>query len=508
MVSLTNLSLSSSSHAFRPSRTVLVLGASYGGHHASQHLATLLPKNWRVVVIERNTHYNHLYAFPRVSVVPGHEEKVFLPYTRLFNPPASSGSVTSSNNELIHGVLKSLRHRESTEEIEGRGVASYIPIDQSFDPNSHDQSQIRTITFDYVIFALGSILPAPINTWSVPSSKLDKEASKILQNGKSGFWGGKERGVKWLRETQDRISAAESILIIGGGALGVQYASDIAWMYGTATSTAKKITEEIESIPPATKPYTTKAKRVILLSSSTRLLPRFDNWMHENACSELKKLGVEIHTGARADLSSLNDTTNGQKRVIRTTTGKEIDADLVLFCTGQRPNTDFLEGFAPKTTNAKQSINPFINPSNGSAYVTPTLQLAMADRKLKSEYQHIFVIGDAADAFGALNAGHTAFAQGHITAENIAKLVDDQENHTLDDVFLNGDCPKETKIAGIPQPLQEYEVESHKIKVSVGFDRAINENTGNHKIIEGGKVDLNTPNMWKGRGLDTSDFSV
>ncbi|PWN38405.1 FAD/NAD(P)-binding domain-containing protein, partial [Meira miltonrushii] len=441
-------------------RTVLVLGASYGGHHAAQVLVTQLPQNWRVVVIERNTHYNHLYAFPRVSVVPGHEEKVFIPYTKLFQPP--SERVTSSNNELIHGVLKSLGHRES-EQSEGRGVARYIPIDETYNPNSHEQSQIRTIAFDYMIFALGSILPAPINTWSVPSGKLDDEASKILQNGKAGFWGGKQRGVKWLRETQDRIAAAESILIIGGGALGVQYASDIAWMYGTATSSPKKITENIES-----------------------LLPRFQDWMHENATAELEKLGVEIHTGARADLSTLDETPNGKKRVIKTTTGKEIDADLVLFCTGQRPNTDFLAGFATET--GKEPSNPFINPSNGSAYVTPTLQLTLADRKPNPELQHIFVIGDAADAYGALNAGHTAFSQGHVAAENIAKLVYDQE------------------IPGFPQPLQAYEVESHKIKVSVGLDRAINENTGNHKVIEGGKVDLNTPGMWTRRGLDVSDL--
>lgn len=496
---------SSSSHTFRPSRTVLVLGASYGGHHAAQVLVTRLPKNWRVVVIERNTHYNHLYAFPRVSVVPGHEEKVFIPYSKLFQPPGES--VTSSNNELIHGVLKSLGHRKS-EQSEGRGVARYIPIDETYNPNSHEHSQVRTIAFDYMIFALGSILPAPINTWSVPSAKLDNEASKILQSGKSGFWGGKQRGVKWLRETQDRIAAAESILIIGGGALGVQYASDIAWMYGTATSSPKKITDDIESSPPATKPYTPKPKRVILLSSSARLLPRFENWMHENASAELEKLGVEIHTGARADLSTLDETPNGQKRVIKTTTGKQIDADLVLFCTGQRPNTDFLAGFAQKT----EAINPFINPSNGSAYVTPTLQLTIADRKPNPELQHIFVIGDAADAYGALNAGHTAFSQGHLAAENIAKLVYDQECHTLDDVFLNGDCPErnssEEKVPGSPQPLQAYEVESHKIKVSVGLDRAINENTGNHKIIEGGKVDLNTPGMWTRRGLDISDLSA
>lgn len=39
-------------------RTVVVLGASYAGYTGAQTLATLLPKDWRVVVIERNTHAN------------------------------------------------------------------------------------------------------------------------------------------------------------------------------------------------------------------------------------------------------------------------------------------------------------------------------------------------------------------------------------------------------------------------------------------------------------------
>lgn len=75
-----------------PTRTVLVVGASYAGHRVAQQLVTLLPQSWRVVVIERNSHFNRestrkiqvnllisqqdLYAFPRVSVVSGHEQKV------------------------------------------------------------------------------------------------------------------------------------------------------------------------------------------------------------------------------------------------------------------------------------------------------------------------------------------------------------------------------------------------------------------------------------------------
>jgi len=56
-----------------------------------------------------------------------------------------------------------------------------------------------------------------------------------------------------------------------------------------------------------------------------------------------------------------------------------------------------------------------INHKSGSAaYVTPSLQLGIKTDNgevLLSEYPHIFVIGDAADAFGALKSGSAAWGQ-------------------------------------------------------------------------------------------------
>jgi len=40
-----------------------------------------------------------------------------------------------------------------------------------------------------------------------------------------------------------------------------------------------------------------------------------------------------------------------------------------------------------------------------------------------SPYPHIYVVGDAADAFGALKAGHTAWGQAEIAADNVVALI-------------------------------------------------------------------------------------
>lgn len=43
-------------------KTVVVLGASYGGARAARLLALSLPAGWRLVVIDRNSHMNREFA--------------------------------------------------------------------------------------------------------------------------------------------------------------------------------------------------------------------------------------------------------------------------------------------------------------------------------------------------------------------------------------------------------------------------------------------------------------
>lgn len=113
-----------------------------------------------------------------------------------------------------------------------------------------------------------------------------------------------------------------------------------------------------------------------------------------------------------------------------------------MLCTGQRPHTDMLKDMNPLT----------VNPEDGLARVLRTMQLCTWPRirdveelgnqfdnatlsKSKSQakestkaqpttpYPHIFVVGDCADAFGAIQAGHTAYYQTEVAARNILTLV-------------------------------------------------------------------------------------
>lgn len=344
-----------------------------------------------------------------MSVVRGHEQKVFIPYTNMFKPALA----LRDQHLLLHANVLQL-------DQENRRV-SYELIDDK-------AAGVQWLQWDYLVYALGSHLPDPINVWSGSGSGSEQvgrqhDGSKVL-------------GVKWLSDAQDRIEQAKSIVIVGGGALGVQLATDIAVTYGSS-------------------------KRVTLTHSRQQLLPRFDPWMHDKAAARLSELGVELVLGSRVDLSSLSS----DKKSFKLVDGRQLKGDLTLFCLGQTPNTLLL---------GKSSLS-----ESGMARVEPTLQL--------SDNPRIFVIGDAADAFGAINAGHTAWDQAEVAANNILALINSKPDQ--------------------PAELQEYKPTPPAIKVSLGIDRAIRQTmTGELIEVDSGSIDLNSTTMWTRRGLGTDDL--
>lgn len=484
-------------------KTIVVLGASYGGHRAVHQLVEKLPDDWRVVVIERNTHFTHLYALPRLAVLRGHEHKAFIPYTKLFKPKACPGSAPATDlpelvkcHDFIHANVTSIdSHRVHFTRLSTR------PCDP--DPSSH-------IDFDYLVYALGSHLPAPINIWS-PSRSVGPGTPNASQDSLllDEHDGTKEKSRQWLRTAHHRIRAASSVLVVGGGALGVQFATDIADVYPN--------------------------KEVTLAHSRDQLLPGFDRWMHDQIVNRLREANVRLLLGARIDTSSLkspsatpyscgtptNETESTPDlsptlstsdlsespcptpppispelpsfvfpppaiqredscATINTTDGREINADLILFCTGQTHNTSFLEKLSPDS----------INYQNGSAvYVTTSLQLGVkADNGevRLSEHPHIFVIGDAADAFGARKSGSAAWYQAEHAARNIARLIGGQDSE-----------------------LESYIPPPPAIKVSVGLKHIACQSSTKAFEMKGDCCEtLNINNMWKRRGLSLDDQTI
>lgn len=72
------------------------------------------------------------------------------------------------------------------------------------------------IHFEYAVYALGSHLPSPINLWGAPPPI--KSAPESLAT----YEGNKVESIAWLQQHQRAIEAADSVLVVGGGALGIR----------------------------------------------------------------------------------------------------------------------------------------------------------------------------------------------------------------------------------------------------------------------------------------------
>ena len=160
-------------------KNVVVLGASFTGVQLTTKLSESLPTGYRVVMIEKNSHFNYSFNFPRYSVLLGHEKNAFIPY-----------------DGIARGAPKGVFHRI-------HDTAVQITKDQV-----HLASGGK-IDYAYLAIATGSWQPVPAKVTSADRTEACAE----------------------LRRVQDKIKLAKKIAIVGGGAVGVELAADIMSFY-------------------------------------------------------------------------------------------------------------------------------------------------------------------------------------------------------------------------------------------------------------------------------------
>lgn len=156
-------------------KEIIVIGGSFTGVQIAQRLTETIPTGYRVTIIERKSHFNYLFNFPRYSVLAGHEEHAFIPYD-MMESAAPKGSFRRIQNKVT-SIKDGRVHLESGE----------------------------TIEFSYLVIATGS-------KQGLPSKGIATE---------------KKDGCKELQTVQDNIHAANRIAVVGGGAVGVELAADI-----------------------------------------------------------------------------------------------------------------------------------------------------------------------------------------------------------------------------------------------------------------------------------------
>ncbi|KAF4153584.1 hypothetical protein CNMCM8927_005633 [Aspergillus lentulus] len=321
-----------------PLKNIIVVGGSYVGRATAQELARVIPETHRVLLIEPHSHFHHLFAFPRFAIVPGHEHKAFIPYTGIFATVP----------------------RPSTHAVVQARVLSVNPQFVTLDRQWQDSKQIP---YDYLAIATGTRLAQPAGM------KNDDKVSSV----------------EYLRNHQADIERAKSILIVGGGAVGVQMATDLKEYYPD--------------------------KDVTLVQSRARVMPQFHEQLHALIKKRFDELGVRLIVSARASVPSEGFPTDGKPFDVQLTNGSKVSTEFVILATGQRPNNDLLTNLTPSSSGS------LINPDNGFIRVRPTLQVQ------DERFPNIFAVGDIADT-GAQKAARPGSMQAGVVARNIQALIE------------------------------------------------------------------------------------
>lgn len=170
-------------------------------------------------------------------------------------------------------------------------------------------------------------------------------------------------GVVYNREILDLDHVPDSIVVIGGGYIGIEL--------GTA--------------------FAKLGSKVTIIEMMEKLLPAVDKSLSRFAEKTLASLGVDVITGTKVD--SVKD--NGPTKTV-TVGGRNIEASTVFLTVGRRPNT---EGIGLESVGIELD-GPFIK----------------TDSTKMTNIDGIYAIGDVS---GQPMLAHKAFYDAEVVAENI-----------------------------------------------------------------------------------------
>lgn len=179
--------------------------------------------------------------------------------------------------------------------------------------------------------------------------------------------------------SDDALFAAElpaSVLVLGGGAIGVEYASF----------------------------HRSMGAEVTLVEAADRLLPLEDEDVSRHLARGLKKRGITVRTGAMlTDTGLLPD---GVRATVRTSKGEElvVEAERLLVAVGRAPVTD---GLGLEAAGLATDERGFVAPADWA--------------RLETAVPGIHVVGDLLPP-PSLGLAHASFAEGLLVAEVLAGI--------------------------------------------------------------------------------------
>lgn len=182
--------------------------------------------------------------------------------------------------------------------------------------------------------------------------------------------------LKELAAKGEAIRNAKNIVVVGGGPAGVEAAAEIVEAYA--------------------------GKKITLVTPGARLLESSPAKIGAHAKAWLAQHGVSVVLGERASVAEGVD--RSAPGTVTLSSGKTVQADVVLWCVGGSVNSDYL----------KAHLGNAVDP-NGRVKVNDKLQV--------EGYPHMFALGDCNNFPEPFKQGFLATLQGQLVAKSIQALI-------------------------------------------------------------------------------------
>ncbi|KAF8908222.1 hypothetical protein CPB84DRAFT_1674434 [Gymnopilus junonius] len=276
---------------------VIVGGGGCGAQVARLLSKSLKPEEYNIILITPRPYYTHLPAWIRMSVTEeGHlEDRAHITYNYTF---------INGNGQFVIGKVVSINAEEGDK-------GGFVTLEGG-----------EQVEFSTLVLTPGSIWEGPLN---IPDNK--KETTEHLRT--------------WRHKFAD----ANDIILVGGGAVALEFAGELRDMSAT--------------------------KRITIVHGQDMLLnDAYPAYFRKDVYKDLRKRDVEVVLNDLVD--NLDITEAG---IIQTRNGRKLVADLIVPCRGPKPNTGFVT-LMPGTLSATNHIR-----------VSATLQVM--------QYPRIFAGGDA-----------------------------------------------------------------------------------------------------------------
>lgn len=302
---------------------IVIVGGGAAGIATAQSLEKArpaLPRDWKVIVVDRRSYYWHLPAGLRAPLDEEVRSQATIPFDKVFK----KGSPAS----ILKAEVKKIDD-------------SFVYID--------GENQDSKLDYAFLVMATGQ-------TWA---EELNLPIAR-------------EQAIEKLTEQGAQIAKANKIIVVGGGAAGIELAGEIAAKYGSS-------------------------KHVTLVHRGRKLLNDvYPDKLRDRLQAQLNDLGITVKTGSTIALGS-------KAGEITLSDGSKVHCDLIFETIGGSPNSDLMKSYDSSAVSQK-----------GCVTVLNTLQ--------SSKHPRIFAVGDIADLD---EQKQSAKVGGHasVAAANLVSLV-------------------------------------------------------------------------------------